>query len=624
MAVVAREVVRFIETCIPADVAGTQLLLSQTEKAVADSFQDSLTAESYLGAMPPPATLPLNQGRQGGGREGSSLYSRQSAFDAQGSAWSGQGEESSQGRGEGLGEEKEGQWEGQGEGREGRGEGQGEGVAVVEDEERETFSYLDDERFNECTQLLKRCLPPFLFPLRPQPLHPPPPLSLSQLLARDYVAAGLCSIQLFLYSPDLRTAATHLQQAQLLFEKGTEARQHAAADLAASIGPLAAAGKRLAVSAASSSSSAAAGTSAAGGTGVGSAAAGGAGISGAGTTPSSTTTSTSSTAASAAASAAASLALIGKQRAATAKISDEDLLRLQRLAELQVEVVRVVGAGSGRDSSGVPLVGAARKAPWSVALFGAPSDGRTNKRRVEVTEFLVEREFDLALEVINFLHLPAVQIYASVAASLAEKQQHRVLFEGLMDRIKYMLPPADMDEVIGAAVMVYTHTAVKLSTLSLTFTGRQDMSRSVKLPKEQIDRLIHMLSDEHKKVLFNVACRRLRLAFQIATGHFQSQLIGAATPAAASASSTNTGGGSSSSGGGGFGSVYPLQSRINDVIFIMHEARNAPKVRELCREWLAARGVVIENVERSAQANLLPHTHAWPLGHGVQQPQALQ
>ncbi|CAI6001612.1 unnamed protein product [Closterium sp. NIES-64] len=229
----------------------------------------------------------------------------------------------------------------------------------------------------------------------------------------DYVAAGLCSIQLFLYSPDLRTAATHLQHAQLLFEKGTEARQNAAADLAASIGPLAAAGKRL-------------------------------------------------------------------------------------------------------------------TAPWSVALFGAPSDGRTSKRCVEVTEFLVEREFDLALkapsrsdrvnlalQVINFLHLPAVQIYASVAALLAEKQQHRVLFEGLMDRIKYMLPPADMDEglmdrikymlppadmdeVIGAAVMVYTHTAVKLSTLSLTFTGRQDMSRSVKLPKEQIDRLIHMLSDEHK------------------------------------------------------------------------------------------------------------------------------
>ncbi|CAI5487835.1 unnamed protein product [Closterium sp. Naga37s-1] len=52
------------------------------------------------------------------------------------------------------------------------------------------------------------------------------------------------------------------------------------------------------------------------------------------------------------------------------------------------------------------------------------------------------------------------------------------------------------------------------------------MSRSVKLSKEQIDRLIHMLSDEHKKVLFNVACRKLLLAFQIARGHFQPQGVG--------------------------------------------------------------------------------------------------
>ncbi|CAI5973372.1 unnamed protein product [Closterium sp. NIES-65] len=306
------------------------------------------------------------------------------------------------------------------------------------------------------------------------------------------------------------------------------------------------------------------------------------------------------------------------------KVEGEDLLRLQRLAELQVELVLVVGGYSGRESKGcsgresrglqgllgrplglwrclvlpamagqtsewlfgtvcawecvknacmrweeeqrVPLVAAGRMAPWTwrclvlsvtaerATLLSFPP---TNRRRVEVTDVLVEREFELALEVISFLHQPAVQInvsvaaslaekhqhrvlfeglmdqikcmlharcrpltWTSVAASLAEKQQHRVLFKGLMDQIKYMLPPAgigkqqhqvlfekridrikymlplaDMDEVIGAAVMVYTHTAIKLSNLSLTFTRRQDMSRSVKLPKERIDRLIHMLSD---------------------------------------------------------------------------------------------------------------------------------
>ncbi|CAI5960657.1 unnamed protein product, partial [Closterium sp. NIES-65] len=237
------------------------------------------------------------------------------------------------------------------------------------------------------------------------------------------------------------------------------------------------------------------------------------------------------------------------------------------------------------------LLEAARKSSWSVALFGAPSDGRTSKDSGSsgVTEFLVECEIAPALEScwrrgllgervaggegcwgrgllgervaggegcwgrgllgarvaggegcwgrgllgervaggegcwgrgllgervaggegcwgrgllgegagervrsgsggeqLPALHLPAVQIHASVAASLAEKKQKRVLFEGLMDRIKHMLPPADMDEVIGATAMVYTHAAVKLSDLSLTFTRQQDMSRSVKLPKEKI------------------------------------------------------------------------------------------------------------------------------------------
>ncbi|CAI5508654.1 unnamed protein product, partial [Closterium sp. Naga37s-1] len=244
---------------------------------------------------------------------------------------------------------------------------------------------------------------------------PPPPFP-ATLTPSNRPPSSPC---ISLYSTDLRTAATHLQQAQvglsycissshtprasrsthpflqLLVGKGSEARQNAAADLAALVGPLAA-GKRLIFSA-TSSSSAAAGTSGGGGAGGG---------------------------------------------------------------DVQWE-------GGQRRASG--LVGAARKVSWSVALFGAPSDGRTSK-------VSFGRQFDLAFEVI--LHLPAVQILASVAASLAEKQ-HRVLFEGQMDQIKHrVLPPADMDEVIGAALMVYTHTAVKLSNLSLTFTGRQDMSRS--------------------------------------------------------------------------------------------------------------------------------------------------
>ncbi|CAI5972520.1 unnamed protein product [Closterium sp. NIES-65] len=154
------------------------------------------------------------------------------------------------------------------------------------------------------------------------------------------------------------------------------------------------------------------------------------------------------------------------------------------------------------------LLEAARKSSWSGALFGAPSDGRTSKRRVEVTKLLAERVaggegcwgrgllgervaggegcWGRGLLAERVAGGEAVQIHASMAASLAEKKQKRVLLEGLMDRIKHMLPPADMDEVIGATGMVYTHAAVKLSDLSLTFTRQQDMSRSVKLPKEKI------------------------------------------------------------------------------------------------------------------------------------------
>ncbi|CAI5991446.1 unnamed protein product [Closterium sp. NIES-64] len=171
------------------------------------------------------------------------------------------------------------------------------------------------------------------------------------------------------------------------------------------------------------------------------------------------------------------------------------------------------------------LLEAARKSSWSGALFGAPSDGRTSNDKVAGGEgcwgrgllgervaggegcwgrgLLGERvaggegcwgrgllgeqvRSGSGGEQLPALHLPAVQIHASMAASLAEKKQKRVLFEGLMDRIKHMLPPADMDEVIGATGMVYTHAAVKLSDLSLTFTRQQDMSRSVKLPKEKI------------------------------------------------------------------------------------------------------------------------------------------
>ncbi|CAI5467550.1 unnamed protein product [Closterium sp. Yama58-4] len=160
---------------------------------------------------------------------------------------------------------------------------------------------------------------------------------------------------------------------------------------------------------------------------------------------------------------------------------------------------------------------------------------------------------------------------ASVAASLGEKQQQRVLLEGLVDRMKYMLPPADMDEVIEAALMVYTHTAVKLSNPSLAFTVRQDMCLFW-----------------FAKVLFNVVGSRLRLAVQTITRHFQPQ---------------------------------ESHQRCD---FIMHEAQNALKVREHCREWLAGLAIVIDNVERHTAPLAPSHSRMASLGRGSQQPYALR
>ena len=73
----------------------------------------------------------------------------------------------------------------------------------------------------------------------------------------------------------------------------------------------------------------------------------------------------------------------------------------------------------------------------------------TRRRRIAVSEFLLTRDFNLAVAIISLLSLPAVQIYASVAASLARQLRHAVLFNDVITRLVYMLPPGDMDEVRG-------------------------------------------------------------------------------------------------------------------------------------------------------------------------------
>ncbi|KAH9761013.1 zinc finger FYVE domain-containing protein [Citrus sinensis] len=149
------------------------------------------------------------------------------------------------------------------------------------------------------------------------------------------------------------------------------------------------------------------------------------------------------------------------------------------LCHLSVEVIK-----SFNDSDGPQ---------WRHSLFGNPNDPETFRRRCEIAETLVEKNFDLAFQVIYEFNLPAVDIYAGVAASLAERKKGSQLTE-FFRNIKGTIDDDDWDQVLGAAINVYANKH-----------------------KERPDRLIDMLTSSHRKVLACVVCGRLKSAFQIAS-----------------------------------------------------------------------------------------------------------
>ncbi|KAG6770661.1 hypothetical protein POTOM_026350 [Populus tomentosa] len=130
---------------------------------------------------------------------------------------------------------------------------------------------------------------------------------------------------------------------------------------------------------------------------------------------------------------------------------------------------------------------------WKHSLFGNPNDPETFRRRCEIAETLVEKNFDLAFQIIYEFNLPAVDIYAGVAASLAERKRGSQLTE-FFRNIKGTIDDDDWDQVLGAAINIYANKH-----------------------KERPDRLIGMLTSSHRKVLACVVCGRLKSAFQIAS-----------------------------------------------------------------------------------------------------------
>ncbi|KAJ4837974.1 hypothetical protein Tsubulata_031787 [Turnera subulata] len=166
-------------------------------------------------------------------------------------------------------------------------------------------------------------------------------------------------------------------------------------------------------------------------------------------------------------------------KTASEKLTEEGLVKFSARVAIQVEVVK-----SSNDSDGPQ---------WRLSLFGNPNDPETFRRRCEIAETLVEKNFDLAFQVIYEFNLPAVDIYAGVASSLAERKKGSQLTE-FFRNIKGTIDDDDWDQVLGAAINVYANKH-----------------------KERPDRLIDMLTSSHRKVLACVVCGRLKSAFQIAS-----------------------------------------------------------------------------------------------------------
>ncbi|KAI3501756.1 hypothetical protein L1887_29761 [Cichorium endivia] len=198
-------------------------------------------------------------------------------------------------------------------------------------------------------------------------------------------------------------------------------------------------------------------------------------------------------------------------KTASQKLTEEGLVKFSARVSMQVDVIK-----SFNDTEGPQ---------WKYSLFGNPNDPETFRRRCVIAETLVEKNFDLAFQVIYEFNLSAVDIYAGVASSLADRKKGGQLTE-FFRNIKGTIDDEDWDQVLGAAINVYANKH-----------------------KERPDRLIDMLTSSHRKVLACVVCGRLKSAFQIAS----------------------------------------RSGSVADVQYVAHQAlhANALPVLDMCKQWLA-------------------------------------
>ncbi|KAK3161162.1 hypothetical protein QOZ80_1BG0073090 [Eleusine coracana subsp. coracana] len=200
-----------------------------------------------------------------------------------------------------------------------------------------------------------------------------------------------------------------------------------------------------------------------------------------------------------------------RNKSTSEKLTREMILKFCTRVSYQMDVVKALNSTDGPQ--------------WKTSLFGNPTDPETMRRRCIVVETLAEKHFDLAFRMLHEFDLPAADIYAGVAASLAERKKGGQLTEFLKN-IRGTIDEDEWDQVLGAAINVYANKH-----------------------KERPDRLIDMLISNHRKVLACVVCGRLKSAFQIAS----------------------------------------RSGSVADVQYVAHQAlhANALPILDMCKQWLA-------------------------------------
>ncbi|KAM3349757.1 hypothetical protein ACQJBY_022565 [Aegilops geniculata] len=122
-----------------------------------------------------------------------------------------------------------------------------------------------------------------------------------------------------------------------------------------------------------------------------------------------------------------------RNKSASEKLTREMIMKFSTRVSYQMDVVKALNSVDGPQ--------------WKTSLFGNPTDPETLRRRCMVVETLAEKHFDLAFRMLHEFDLPVVDVYAGVAASLAERKKGGQLTEFLKN-IRGTIEDDEWDQVM--------------------------------------------------------------------------------------------------------------------------------------------------------------------------------